>query len=213
MSEAGSTRDSIAPAAAEIHLQSLLVNQAQRAALKGQKPCVIWITGLSGAGKSTLANLLEARLFADGRHTYLIDGDNLRHRLNRDLGFTDRDRAENIRRAAEVARLMVDAGLIVLVALISPLQADRQLAREVLGYDDFIEVFVEVPLEVAEARDPKGLYKKARSGEIKHFTGIDSPYETPLHPDLVVDAHHQLPKVGVQAVLDLLQQRGLLDAR
>jgi bifunctional enzyme CysN/CysC len=213
MSEADSTPHSTPQPEAEIHLQSLLVNQAQRAALMGQKPCVIWITGLSGAGKSTLANLLEARLIADGRHTYLIDGDNLRYRLNRDLGFSDRDRAENIRRAAEVARLMVDAGLIVLVALISPLQVDRQLAREVLGYDDFIEVFVNVPLEVAEARDPKGLYKKARSGEIKHFTGIDSPYEAPLHPDLVVDAHHELPDVGVRAVLDLLLQRGLLDAR
>jgi bifunctional enzyme CysN/CysC len=194
----------------EIHLQRLLVDKAQRAALKGQKPCVIWMTGLSGAGKSTLANLLEARLLLQGRHTYLIDGDNLRYRLSRDLGFSDSDRSENIRRAAEVTRLMVDAGLIVIVALISPLQADRQLAREVLGYDEFLEVYVDVPLAVAEARDSKGLYKKARAGQIKHFTGIDSPYEAPLHPDLVIDAHHSRPEAGVEAVLNLMMQRGLL---
>jgi len=205
--------DPASESATEIHLQRLLVDKAQRAALKGQKPCVIWMTGLSGAGKSTLANLLEARLAAHGRHTYLIDGDNLRYRLSRDLGFSESDRSENIRRAAEVARLMVDAGLIVMVALISPLQADRQLAREILGFDEFLEVFVDVPLAVAEARDPKGLYKKARAGQIKHFTGIDSPYEAPLHADLVVDAHHARPDAGVEAVLNLMVQRGLLDAR
>lgn len=195
-------------AAGQVHLQLLLVDQAQRAALKGQKPCVVWMTGLSGAGKSTLANLLEARLAAEGRHTYLLDGDNLRHRLSRDLGFSEHDRSENIRRAAEVARLMVDAGLIVIVALISPLRADRQLARETLGSEVFLEVFVDVPLQVAETRDPKGLYKKARAGQIKHFTGIDSPYEAPRHADLVIDTDRSRPEAGVDAIVDLLAQRG-----
>jgi len=194
----------------ELYQPHLLIDKARRAAMMGQKPGVIWMTGFSGAGKSTLANLLEVRLAAQGRHTYLIDGDNLRGRLSRDLGFSDSDRSENIRRAAEVARLMVDAGLIVIVALISPLQADRQLAREVLGGDEFIEIFVDVPLEVAEARDPKGLYKKARAGQLKRFTGIDSPYEAPLHADLVVDAHRAGPEIGVGAVLDLMARRGLL---
>jgi len=194
-----------------VHLQRLLVDQTTRAALKQQRPCVIWMTGLSGAGKSTLANLLEVRLAALGRHTYVLDGDNLRFRLNKDLGFSETDRSENIRRAAEVARLMVDAGLIVIVALISPMRADRQLAREVLGHDAFFEVFVDAPLLVTEARDPKGLYKKARAGQIKSFTGIDSPYEIPLAPDLAIDSHHERPEVGVDALFDMLVERGVID--
>jgi len=169
-----------------IHVQAVDVDKAARGASKGQKPCVIWFTGLSGAGKSTLANALERHLHALGRHTYLLDGDNVRHGLNRDLGFTEADRVENIRRVAEVARLMVDAGLIVITAFISPFRAERRLARSLLAEGEFIEVFVDVPLEVAEARDPKGLYRKARRGELVNFTGIDSPYEAPERPEIVV---------------------------
>ncbi len=196
--------------APEIHAQRLVVERSQRAALKGQSPCVIWMTGLSGAGKSTLANLLEARLASLGRHSYILDGDNLRHRLNRDLGFSEADRTENIRRAAEVARLMADAGLIVVVALISPLRADRQMARDILEQDTFLEVFVDAPLVVTEARDTKGLYKKARAGQIKQFTGIDAPYEPPLDADLVIDTSHMPPEAGGRALLDLLVRRGVL---
>ena len=169
-----------------IHVQAVDVDKAARAAAKAQKPCVIWFTGLSGAGKSTLANALERHLHALGRHTYLLDGDNVRHGLNRDLGFTEADRVENIRRVAEVAKLMVDAGLIVITAFISPFRAERRLARSLLGEGEFIEVFVDVPLEVAESRDPKGLYRKARRGELVNFTGIDSPYEAPEQPEIVV---------------------------
>ncbi|WP_395942422.1 adenylyl-sulfate kinase, partial [Brevundimonas aurantiaca] len=158
-----------------------------RAAIKNQKGRVIWLTGLSGAGKSTIADLVEKRLHADGRHTYLLDGDNVRHGLNRDLGFTEEDRVENIRRVAEVSKLMVDAGLIVLVSFISPFRAERRMARELLGPGEFVEVHVDTPLAVAEQRDVKGLYKKARAGELKNFTGIDSPYEAPEAPEIVVD--------------------------
>jgi len=167
-----------------IHRQAVRVDRDQRAALKGQKPVIAWFTGLSGAGKSTIANRVEEQLAADGFHTYLIDGDNLRHGLSRDLGFTEADRVENIRRAAEVATMMADAGLIVLVSLISPFRADRAMAREKAGNNIFLEVFVDAPLEVAEARDPKGLYAKARRGELTNFTGIDSPYEMPDSPDV-----------------------------
>ena len=170
-----------------IHVQSLDVDKAARARLKGQKPCVLWFTGLSGAGKSTIANLVEKTLHAMGRHTYLLDGDNVRHGLNRDLGFTEADRVENIRRVAEVAKLMVDAGLLVITAFISPFCAERRMARELLEVGEFIEVFVDTPLAIAEERDPKGLYKKARRGELKRFTGIDSPYETPETPELRLD--------------------------
>ena len=145
---------------------------------------MVWFTGLSGAGKSTIANLVEKKLFAQGRHTYLLDGDNVRHGLNRDLGFTEADRAENIRRVAEVARLMVDAGLIVLVAFISPFRAERRFARSLFGDGEFLEVFVDTPIEACEARDPKGLYAKARSGALPNFTGIDSPYERPESPEV-----------------------------
>lgn len=170
-----------------IHWQALDVDKNSRAALKGQRGRVVWLTGLSGSGKSTIANLVEKRLHADGRHTYLLDGDNVRHGLNKDLGFTDEDRVENIRRVAEVARLMVDAGLIVLVSFISPFRAERRLARDLQAEGDFVEVYVNTPLAVAEQRDVKGLYKKARAGELKNFTGIDSPYEPPEHAEITVD--------------------------
>ena len=170
-----------------IHWQHTDVSKVSRAALKRQRGQVVWLTGLSGAGKSTIANLVEKRLHALGRHTYLLDGDNVRHGLNKDLGFTEEDRVENIRRVAEVAKLMVDAGLIVLTAFISPFRAERQLARDLLEPGEFIEVFVDTPLAVAEARDVKGLYKKARSGQLKNFTGVDSPYEAPVSPELRID--------------------------
>jgi bifunctional enzyme CysN/CysC len=173
--------------AANLHWQALDVNKARRADAKSQKPCVVWFTGFSGAGKSTIANLLERKLHAMGRHTYLLDGDNVRHGLNRDLGFTDADRVENVRRVAETARLFVDAGLIVLVSLISPFRSERAMARELVEAGEFVEVFVDTPLDVAERRDPKGLYGKARRGEIRNFTGIDSPYEPPLDPDIRLD--------------------------
>ncbi|MFL6551644.1 MAG: sulfate adenylyltransferase subunit CysN, partial [Povalibacter sp.] len=170
--------------AENIHWQALDVNKYARASLKGQKACVLWFTGLSGSGKSTVANLVEKRLHAIGRHTYILDGDNVRHGLNKDLGFTDVDRVENIRRVAEVTKLMVDAGLIVLVSFISPFRSERRLARELVQPGEFFEVFVDTPLEEAEKRDPKGLYKKARRGELQNFTGIDSPYEPPENAEI-----------------------------
>jgi len=170
-----------------IHWQAVDVDKASRAAIMGQKGRVVWLTGLSGAGKSTIANLVEKRLYALGRYTYLLDGDNVRHGLNRDLGFTEEDRVENIRRVAEVARLMADAGLIVVTAFISPFRAERRMARELMGDGEFFEVFVVTPLAVAEERDVKGLYKKARAGDLKNFTGIDSPYEAPEAPELRID--------------------------
>jgi bifunctional enzyme CysN/CysC len=171
-----------------VHWQAIEVNKEAHAALKGQKPGVVWFTGLSGSGKSTIANIVERKLHQMGRHTYMLDGDNVRHGLNRDLGFTEEDRVENIRRVAEVSGLMVDAGLIVLVSFISPFRAERRLARERLAEGEFIEVFVDTPIEVAEQRDPKGLYKKARQGELKNFTGIDSPYERPENPEIRIDS-------------------------
>jgi bifunctional enzyme CysN/CysC len=171
--------------ATNIHYQHVDVDKAQLSAMKGQRPCVVWLTGLSGAGKSTVANLVQRKLSVLGAHTYLLDGDNVRHGLNKDLGFTDADRVENIRRVGEVARLMADAGLIVLCSFISPYRAERRLVRELLDEGEFVEVFVDAPLHVAEDRDPKGLYKKARAGEIKNFTGIDSPYEPPENPEIV----------------------------
>ena len=174
--------------AQNLHWQAVEINKQAHAALKGQRPCIVWFTGLSGAGKSTIANLVEKKLHAQGRHTHLLDGDNVRHGLNKDLGFTEADRVENIRRIAEVAKLMLDAGLIVLVSFISPFRAERELARKLVQQGEFFEVFVDVPLAVAERRDPKGLYKKARRGELKNFTGIDSPYEAPENPELRVDS-------------------------
>jgi bifunctional enzyme CysN/CysC len=170
-----------------IHWQAVDINRDAHAAQKNQKPAVVWFTGLSGSGKSTIANLVEKKLHALGRHTFLLDGDNVRHGLNRDLGFTDADRVENIRRVGEVARLMTDAGLIVLTAFISPFRAERRMVRELMAQDEFLEVYVDTPLDVAESRDVKGLYKKARAGQLKNFTGIDSPYEPPEAPEIVVD--------------------------
>jgi len=171
-----------------VHWQALTIDRDAHAALKRQRPAILWFTGLSGAGKSTIANLVEKKLFALGRHTVLLDGDNIRHGLNRDLGFTQADRVENIRRVAEVAKLMADAGLIVLVAFISPFRHERDMARSLAHPGEFFEIFVDAPLAVAEQRDPKGLYKKARAGELKNFTGVDSPYEPPEAPEIRIDA-------------------------
>jgi bifunctional enzyme CysN/CysC len=187
--------------AGNVHWQHLDVDKAARARIKGQTPKVLWFTGLSGAGKSTVANLVDKRLHALGHHTFILDGDNVRHGLNRDLGFTDEDRVENIRRVAEVARLMADAGLIVLVSFISPFRAERQMARERFAPGEFIEVFVDVPLAVAEARDLKGLYAKARAGQIPNFTGIDSPYEAPEAPELHLLADRESSEEMVARVL------------
>ena len=173
--------------------QSFDVNREVRAAMKGQKPQIVWFTGLPGSGKSAIANLLEKRLTAEGKHAYILDGDNVRHGLNRDLGFTEAARVENIRRVAEVAKLMADAGLIVLVSFISPFEKERRLAREISGDLNFVEVYVDTPLEVCEARDPKGLYKRARAGEIKNFTGIDSPFEPPTNAELVLHGAEEEP--------------------
>jgi bifunctional enzyme CysN/CysC len=190
--------------------QALDVNKAARASIKGQKPCVLWYTGLSGAGKSTIANLVDKRLHAASRHTYLLDGDNVRHGLNRDLGFTDADRVENIRRIAEVAKLMVDAGLIVSTAFISPFRAERQMARTLVAEGEFVEIFIDTPLGVAEQRDPKGLYKKARRGDLKNFTGIDSPYERPEAPELTIDTTDGSPERAAEVVVDYLRRRGIV---
>jgi bifunctional enzyme CysN/CysC len=173
--------------------QSLVIGKAARSALKGQDTLCIWFTGLSGSGKSTLANLLDRRLHEAGRHTYLLDGDNVRQGLNRDLGFSEADRVENIRRIAEVARLMTDAGLIVLVSFISPYRDERRMARSLFAPGEFLEVFVDAPLAECEKRDPKGLYAKARRGELKNFTGIDSAYERPENPELIVDTKARSP--------------------
>jgi bifunctional enzyme CysN/CysC len=194
-----------------VHWQALDINKAVRADLKGQKPCVVWFTGLSGAGKSTIANLVEKRLYALGRHTYLLDGDNVRHGLNKDLGFTDADRVENIRRVAEVSRLMVDSGLIVLVSFISPFRAERRMARELMATGEFFEVFVDTPLEIAELRDPKGLFKKARRGELKNFTGVDSPYEAPERPDIRIDTTRLMPEDAADLILNHLQGAGIVE--
>ena len=193
-----------------IHWQALDVNKASRASAKGQKPAVLWFTGLSGAGKSTIANLVEKQLAARGRHTYLLDGDNVRHGLNRDLGFTDADRVENIRRVGEVAKLMADAGLIVLVSFISPFRAERRMARELMPEGEFFEVFVDTPLSVAEDRDVKGLYRKARAGELKNFTGIDSPYEPPEHAEIRIDTTALSAEAAAALIVDELERRGLL---
>ncbi len=193
-----------------IHWQALDVNKVTRAAAKGQKPAVLWFTGLSGAGKSTIANLVEKKLHDLGRHTYLLDGDNVRHGLNRDLGFTDCDRVENIRRVAEVAKLMADAGLIVLVSFISPFRAERRMARDLMGPGEFVEVFVDTPLAEAERRDEKGLYKKARAGELKNFTGIDSPYEPPEHAEVRIDTTRMTAEAAAERIVTDLEERGLL---
>jgi len=193
-----------------VHWQALDVDKASRAAQKGQRSCVLWFTGLSGAGKSTIANLVEKKLQAMGRHTYTLDGDNVRHGLNKDLGFTEADRVENIRRVAEVSKLMVDAGLIVLVSFISPFRSERRMARDLLQEGEFLEVFVDTPLAEAEKRDPKGLYRKAREGRIKNFTGIDSPYEPPEHAELRIDTTSLTAEQAAEQVIERLAEAGKL---
>ena len=193
--------------ASNVVWQDMKVDKAARARATGQQPCVLWLTGLSAAGKSTIADRVERKLRSLGRHTYLLDGDNVRHGLSRDLGFTDRDRVENIRRVAEVAKLMVDAGLIVIVSFISPFRAEREMARAMVEEGEFVEIFVDAPIDVCEARDPKGLYAKARRGDLVNFTGIDSPYEPPQNPDLRIDTTELSPDEAADEVLRLLGTR------
>jgi bifunctional enzyme CysN/CysC len=193
-----------------IHWQALEVDKAARARLNGHKPCVLWLTGLSGSGKSTIANLVERKLHTLGVRTYLLDGDNVRHGLNKDLGFTATDRIENIRRISEVAKLMVDAGLVVITAFISPFRSERKLARDLVQEGEFVEIFVDTPLAIVERRDPKGLYKKARRGELKNFTGIDSPYETPESPELLIETEKLSAEAAADRILVELRARGLL---
>jgi bifunctional enzyme CysN/CysC len=196
-----------------VHWQAIEVDKTAHAALKGQRPALVWFTGLSGAGKSTIANIVERKLHEQGRHTYLLDGDNVRHGLNKDLGFTDADRVENVRRVAEVAKLMVDAGLIVLASFISPFRAERRMARELLGDGEFVEVFVDASIEVAESRDVKGLYAKARRGELANFTGIDSPYEEPESPEIHLDVSGSLTsEQAADQVLEHLRAAGIIPA-
>jgi bifunctional enzyme CysN/CysC len=190
--------------AQNVHWQALDIGRRQHADLKNQKPAVLWFTGLSGSGKSTIANLVEKKLYRMNRHTFLLDGDNVRHGLNKDLGFTEADRIENIRRVGEVSKLMADAGLIVVTAFISPFRAERDMVRAMLPEGEFIEVFIDTPLEVAEARDVKGLYKKARSGELKNFTGIDSPYEAPTSPEIRIDTTQMSPEDAASFIVDKL---------
>ncbi|MGN6358383.1 MAG: sulfate adenylyltransferase subunit CysN [Novosphingobium sp.] len=190
--------------AQNVHWQAVDIGREAHAGLKNQKPAVLWFTGLSGSGKSTIANLVEKKLHRMNRHTFLLDGDNVRHGLNKDLGFTEADRIENIRRVGEVAKLMTDAGLIVITAFISPFRAEREMVRAMLPEGEFLEVFIDTPLQVAEDRDVKGLYKKARSGELKNFTGIDSPYEAPAAPEIRIDTTKVTPEEAAQAIVDRL---------
>ena len=196
--------------ASNIHRQAIDLDHNARAAQKGQAPCVVWFTGLSGSGKSTIANALEGRLHDLGKHTYLLDGDNIRHGLNRDLGFTDADRVENIRRIAEVARLMADAGLIVIASFISPFASERRMARNLMREGEFVEVFVDAPLELCEARDEKGLYAKARAGKIANFTGIDSDYERPGQAEITLDTSRLEPDESAEVIVNFLKENGKL---
>jgi bifunctional enzyme CysN/CysC len=194
-----------------VHWQAFDVDKEARAAIKSQKPCVLWFTGLSGAGKSTIANLLEKRLHALGHHTYVLDGDNVRHGLNKDLGFAEADRVENVRRVAEVARLMADAGLIVLVSFISPFRTERRMARDLMAPGEFFEIFVDTPLALAESRDPKGLYQKARRGELQNFTGIDSPYEKPESPEVHIDTTQMSIEEAAESIVRRLAADGVIE--
>lgn len=186
------------------------VNKSQRSEQKGHKPVILWFTGFSGSGKSTVAGALESALHQQGVHTYLLDGDNVRHGLCKDLGFSDEDRVENIRRVGELSKLMVDAGLVVLTAFISPFQAERDMVRHLVGDGEFIEVFLDTPLDVCEQRDPKGLYKKARAGEIKHFTGIDSDYQVPVNPEIRIDTSANSLEQSVQQLVAYLKDNQVI---
>ncbi|TMP82398.1 adenylyl-sulfate kinase [Pseudoalteromonas phenolica] len=186
------------------------VNKSQRSEQKGHKPVILWFTGFSGSGKSTVAGTLESALHQQGVHTYLLDGDNVRHGLCKDLGFSDEDRVENIRRVGELSKLMVDAGLVVLTAFISPFQAERDMVRNLVGDGEFIEVFLDTPLDVCEQRDPKGLYKKARAGEIKHFTGIDSDYQVPVNPEICIDTSANSLEQSVQQLVAYLKDKQVI---
>jgi len=196
--------------ATNIHRQNLLVDKSSRIGLNGHRPAILWFTGLSGSGKSTIANIVERELHALGTHTYMLDGDNVRHGLNRDLGFTDADRVENIRRVGEVARLFVDAGTVVLCSFISPFRAERQMVRELVGAEEFVEVFVDTPIEVCMQRDPKGLYARAKEGKIKNFTGIDSPYEPPEDPEIVVNTCEGSPEEIARRIVESLRDRRII---
>lgn len=196
--------------AANTYFQAFEVTKSARARLNGQQPVLLWFTGLSGAGKSTIANSLEQKLHQLGKRTFVLDGDNVRHGLNRDLGFTEADRVENIRRVAEVAKLFVEAGLITIVSFISPFRAEREVARDLVGPDEFVEIFVNTPLEICEQRDPKGLYRKARRGELRNFTGLDSPYEPPETPELILDALNERAEDLADHVITFLHRRGAL---
>jgi bifunctional enzyme CysN/CysC len=196
--------------ATNIHRQSLLVDKAARVGMNGHRPAILWFTGLSGSGKSTIANIVERELHAQGVHTYMLDGDNVRHGLNRDLGFTDADRVENIRRVGEVAKLFVDAGTVVLCSFISPFRAERQMVRELVQADEFIEIFVDTPIEECKRRDPKGLYARAAEGKIKNFTGIDSPYEPPDNPEIVVDTATASAEEAARRVMRALRERSVI---
>jgi bifunctional enzyme CysN/CysC len=193
--------------ATNIHWQALKIDKAARALLNDQKPCILWFTGLSGAGKSTVADLVEQRLHELGRRTILLDGDNVRHGLNRDLGFSEEDRVENIRRVAEVAKLMVEAGLIVLVSFISPFRSERRKARDLVDADEFVEIYVDTPIKICERRDPKGLYKLARSGKLPNLTGLGSSYEPPEFPEIVIDGGLKAPEVLAEQILRFLEEK------
>jgi bifunctional enzyme CysN/CysC len=197
--------------AGNIHWQAIDVDRKARAFQKHQRAKVLWLTGLSGSGKSTISNLLDKKLHASGRHSFILDGDNVRHGLNRDLGFSDADRVENIRRVAEVAKLMADAGLIVLVSFISPFRAEREMARQLIGEAEFVEIFVDTPIEECAARDPKGLYKRAMAGEIRNFTGIDSPYEAPANPEIHLATSGKTPEELVELVENWLREKDLAE--
>ena len=189
------------------------VTKEERAALKGQKPCILWFTGLSGSGKSTVANAVESRLIELEKHTYLLDGDNIRMGLNKGLTFSDEDRVENIRRIGEVSKLFVDAGIIVLTAFISPFRKERDVVRDLVGEGEFIEVFIDTPLAICESRDPKGLYEKARKGEIPNFTGISSPYEAPVKPEIHVKTENLSIDESAGQIVNYLEEKGYLNVR
>lgn len=197
--------------ATNIVWHDLYLDKKTRSKLKNQLPCLLWFTGLSGAGKSTIANIVEKKLNADGKHTYLLDGDNVRHGLNRDLGFSSEDRIENIRRIGEVGKLFVDAGIISLASFISPFRSDRMIVRELFEPNEFLEVFVSAPLDICEERDPKGLYKKARSGQIPNFTGVDSPYEPPENAELILDTTDSSPEECADLVIDYMLKHRYID--